>query len=295
MRRLIENGNLYVARPPLYKVTQKNNVRFIKTAEEMTSELNRRGLDGTRLIVGGTVIQTERLQALMDVLDRLEASLMVLERRGVNLPAFITHVRDGVLPTWHVKVGPAERWFHSPEEVNAFRQSESRRLGRDLVVDDTDEARAQEDLEMRFVADEFHEVRAINRALARLAENGFTAQDLVLAPRIAGREPVVRYVLEHDDTRKPLDHLRQLVEEVRKIGERGLTITRFKGLGEMMPEELWETTLDPQVRTLLQVTLVDAQKANDLFRTLMGEEVEERRNFIFEKGINVKDAIDYGA
>ena len=74
-----------------------------------------------------------------------------------------------------------------------------------------------------------------------------------------------------------------------------MTITRFKGLGEMDPEELWATTLDPQVRQLLQVSLVDALTANDLFRTLMGEEVEDRRNFIFDKGINVKDAIDYGS
>ena len=74
-----------------------------------------------------------------------------------------------------------------------------------------------------------------------------------------------------------------------------MTVTRFKGLGEMDPLELWETTLDPMKRTLLQVTLVDAQRAHDLFRTLMGEEVEQRRNFIFEKGINVKDAIDYGS
>ena len=92
-----------------------------------------------------------------------------------------------------------------------------------------------------------------------------------------------------------LPHLRELVAKVRRIGEKGLTITRFKGLGEMDADELWETTLDPTKRTLLKVTLVDAEAANELFRTLMGEEVEKRRNFIFEKGINVKDNIDYGS
>ena len=92
-----------------------------------------------------------------------------------------------------------------------------------------------------------------------------------------------------------LPSLRELVVAVRRLGEKGMTITRFKGLGEMDPEELWDTTLDPAKRTLMQVTLVDAQRAHELFRTLMGEEVEKRRNFIFEKGINVKDQIDYGA
>jgi DNA gyrase subunit B len=293
MRKLIENGNIYVARPPLYKVTQKKNVRFIKTAEEMTAELNRRGLDGTRLVFGKAVFERDRLAALMDVLDKLEGALVVLERRGVNLSAFIRQVKDGALPAWHVKVGGKEQWFHTSKEVDEFRQQESQRVGKDLVVDHTEEA--AEDVETRLVADEFHEVRAINRALAKLAEYGFKPDDLVPAPRIAGREPEVRYRLEHADTNKPLAHLRELVADVRRLGERGLTVTRFKGLGEMNPDELFETTLDPDRRTLLQVTLVDAQKANDLFRTLMGEEVEERRNFIFEKGINVRDAIDYGA
>jgi DNA gyrase subunit B len=295
MRKLIENGNLFVARPPLYKVTQKKNVRFIKTAEEMTAELNRRGLDGTKLIpTGKSAIEDDRLSTLMEILERLEGSLIVLERRGVTLSAIIAQARDGKLPTWHVKVGGKERWFHTPEEVNAFREDESQRLGKALVVDHTEEAPTT-GADTRLVADEFHEVRAINRALGRLAEFGFAAGDLLPAPRIAGREPEVRYVLEHGESHKALAHLRDLVFEVRTIGERGLTVTRFKGLGEMDPEELWETTLDPEKRTLLQVTLVDAQKANDLFRTLMGEEVAERRTFIFEKGINVKDAIDYGA
>jgi DNA gyrase subunit B len=294
MRKLIENGNVYVARPPLFKVTQKKNVRFIKTSDEMTTELNRRGVDDTHLVVGETRIEGVRLSNLMDVLDKLEASLQILERRGVNLHSFLAQLKESKVPAWHAKIGKDEFWLHRKEDIEPFRQDQSRRLGRELVLVDTDEA-SEGDGDSRLVVDEFHEVHGLNRSIAKLADHGFGTPDLIPAPRIAGREPPIRYVLEHGESRKPLPHLRDLVNEVRAIGEKGLTITRFKGLGEMMPEELWETTLDPQARTLLQVTLVDAQKANDLFRTLMGEEVEERRNFIFEKGINVKDAIDYGA
>ena len=110
-------------------------------------------------------------------------------------------IKDGALPTWHVKVGGQGALVPHAEEVDEFRQAESQRLGKDLVVDDTDEAPA-EDAETRLVADEFHEVRAINRALAKLAEYGFEPSDLVPAPRIAGREPPVRYVLEHGDMRQ---------------------------------------------------------------------------------------------
>ena len=101
-----------------------------------------------------------------------------------------------------------------------------------------------------------------------------------------------KFVLEHGDQKRVLAHLRELVPEVRRLGERGMTITRFKGLGEMDAEELWETTLDPQQRTLLRVQLDDAFKADELFRTLMGEKVEPRREFIQKHALEVKE-IDY--
>jgi DNA gyrase subunit B len=89
--------------------------------------------------------------------------------------------------------------------------------------------------------------------------------------------------------------LRELVIEIRRLGEKGIAITRFKGLGEMDPEELWATTLDPAHRTLLKVTLNDAFKAEELFRTLMGKEVQERREFIFKNSLKSVEEIDYGA
>ena len=302
MRKLIESGNIYVARPPLYKVTQKKQVRFIQTAGEMSTELNQRGLNSTVLIVmtgpEPRRIEGERLGILVDVLDKLEQSLIILERRGVVFQSFIASADSkGELPIWHVKLAGREHWFHTTDEVDAFRQVEATRLGRDLVVADVDDPSLQknDDAEMRLTVEEYHEIRGVNRMLAKLAEYGFVLSDLIPAPRLAGREPPVRFVLEHGEVGNNLSHLRDLVAEVRHLGEKGLTITRFKGLGEMNPEELWDTTLDPARRILMRVTLVDAQKAHDLFRTLMGEEVEKRRNFIFEKGINVKDNIDYGS
>src|SRR6185437_7329374 len=98
--------------------------------------------------------------------------------------------------------------------------------------------------------------------------------------------------LENDGKKPPLPHLRVLVAEVRKLGERGIDVTRFKGLGEMDGEELWETTLDPAKRTLLKVQLDDALQADEMFRILMGEKVEPRREFIQKHALEVKD-IDY--
>ena len=98
-----------------------------------------------------------------------------------------------------------------------------------------------------------------------------------------------RLVLECGDSRKPLVTLRDLVSELRRVGERGMTITRFKGLGEMDPEELWETTLDPSNRTLMQVRAEDHAEADQMFTTLMGDQVEPRRKFIEDNALDVRN------
>jgi DNA gyrase subunit B len=221
---------------------------------------------------------------------------VLLERTGLSFTAFLAHLAPQGLPVFRVMLDGRVHWFFTQDEVNAFRQREQERLGRELVVaDDATPAphngHTNGHSEMVDVR-ELHEVRKVNRALEELKKYGLLASDLIPAPRLAGREPPPRLILENGDQKKHLPHLRDLVDEIRKIGERGLTITRFKGLGEMDPEELRDTTLDPAKRTLMQVQLDDALKADELFRVLMGEKVEDRRNFIIEHGMKAKD-IDY--
>jgi DNA gyrase subunit B len=196
-----------------------------------------------------------------------------------------------------VLLGGREHWFQTAAEVDAFHEQEQQRLGHDLVVADElhgpgrTNGQGNGHAETFYVQD-LHEVRGVNRGLERLREFGLGAADLTPAPRVAGREPPPRFVLENGEQRKVLATLRELVGEIRRLGERGLSITRFKGLGEMDGDELWETTLDPSKRTLLQVQLEDAFKADEMFRTLMGEKVEPRREFIQKHALEVKD-IDY--
>jgi DNA gyrase subunit B len=231
----------------------------------------------------------------MQVLGELEDSLLILERRGLNLAAFLAKAGPAGLPTYRVLLGGREQWFHTAAEVDAFRQQEQQRLGHDLVVEAHTPGHAGTNGNGHaetFSVQELHEVRAVNRGLEKLREFGLGAADLVPAPRVAGREPPPRFLLENADLKRILPHLRDLVPEVRKLGEKGLTITRFKGLGEMDGEELWETTLDPAKRTLLKVQLDDAFKVDEMFRVLMGEKVEPRRDFIQKHALEVKD-IDY--
>ena len=98
-----------------------------------------------------------------------------------------------------------------------------------------------------------------------------------------------RYVLRRGESTTPLEDLRGLPPAVRAAGEKGLHVTRFKGLGEMNPEELRETTLDPANRTLVQVTMHDLGAADEMFRVLMGDKVEPRREFIEKHALDVRN------
>ncbi len=305
MKKLIEDGHIFVARPPLYKVTHKKNIRYVQTQEEMSRELMDRGLAGTKIEIhdpnqSPRFIEGDALAKLVRVLDDVEMPLRILERRGLNVSAFLSRATTGNLPAYRAVLSGKEHWFGTSGELDAFREAEQQKLGHELVVADEWQAAAgptngngQADAAGPiFFVQELHEVRAINRGLEGLREFGFTGADLVPQPRVAGREPPPRFFLLNGDSRHSLPHLRELPSEVRRLGERGMTITRFKGLGEMDPEELWDTTLDPARRTMLKVQLEDALKADEMFRTLMGEKVEPRREFIQKHALEVKD-IDY--
>ncbi len=301
MRKLIETGHVFVARPPLFKVEQKKKIRYVQTMNEMNTELLDRGLDGTKLHLlppegsadQATLLEGERLKTLMLLLDDLENYLTIVERRGINIATLISHIKEGKLPTYHVLLGSQERWFHTHPEVDQFRDEQVAAGVQLVIADDETKHNVQANGHgERFLPQELHEIKSVNKALEKLRGFALVPTDLVPAPRIAGREPVLRLELEHEAKKQPLTHLRVLVAEIRRLGERGMKVVRFKGLGEMDGEELWETTLDPARRTLMKVQLDDALKAEDMFRTLMGEKVEPRREFIQKHALEVKE-IDY--
>jgi len=302
MRKLIEEGYVYVARPPLFKVTHKKHVRFVQTAEEMDTELMERGLGGTKLQVlplpdaapgaAAASLEGERLTRLVQVLNEMEGAIQILERRGFSLALLLRKLGPGGLPVYRVLLGGQEHWVATTADLDRFRQEQEAKLGHELVVADDPRAQGNGHAGETFFVQELHEVRSINRGLERLREFGLGGTDLVPQARIAGREPPPKLLLENGDSRRVLLQLRELTPEIRRLGERGVTIMRFKGLGEMDAEELWETTLDPAKRTLIRVQLEDAFKAEEMFRTLMGEKVEPRRDFIQKHALEVKD-IDY--
>jgi DNA gyrase subunit B len=248
------------------------------------------------------VLEGTDLARLVDVLAKLERGLTILERRGIELAKFLQRLGPAGLPTHRVRRGEEEYWFYSAQEMLDW-QKQQQESGKELVVADESLGYGRTNGHTNgggaavIVATELHEVKPLNGLLEELKGLKLSTEDLVPLPRIAGREPPVRYFLENGDHKHPLLHLRDLVGEVRQLGQKGLTIMRFKGLGEMDPEELWETTLDPKQRTLMKVRLEDAREAeaDEMFRDLMGEKVEPRREFIQKHALEARDYDYHGA
>ncbi len=224
----------------------------------------------------------------------MEESIVALERRGISLKIHAERQDPATLelPIFHAFLGQEEHWFTSRAELDKFVSEQEKVTGKEVRLDTgnvTEDEHAQTNGQvgpkLRIV--ELHEVRTINTLLKDLSKLGFEIESLIPTDR-TGMEGS-RYALRRGESETGLDDLRGLPAAIRAAGEKGLQITRFKGLGEMNAEELRETTLDPVNRTLLQIRMEDAGSADELFRVLMGDNVEPRREFIQKHALDVKN------
>jgi DNA gyrase subunit B len=299
MPQLVSAGHVYVAQPPLFRVRSKKTVYYVQTEEEMKTQLLDQGLgEGVFLPGDGREIAGEGMQKLCRTLAGLEDALVALERRGLSLRdhAGRRDQSSGKLPMYHVYYGAEEHWFTSRDQLEAFVKGKETSSGGELVVGRSEDGSpaagatpgtASDTGSDQLVVVDLHEVRSINSALKELEGMGFGIDALLPVDRTGSEAP--RYTLRRGDNEIGLEDLRGLLTAVRRAGEKGLSITRFKGLGEMNAEELRDTTLDPANRTLLRITMADAAAADDLFRVLMGEQVEPRRDFIERHALDVKN------
>jgi DNA gyrase subunit B len=136
---------------------------------------------------------------------------------------------------------------------------------------------------------ELHEVRELDKMFAQLAAFGLLADDFLLTQEesITGEKLPTRHALVNEDLVREIAGVSRILPSILDLGKSGIEVKRFKGLGEMDSEQLWETTLDPARRVLLRVTLEEAGEAERLFSLLMGEDVERRRQFIEEHALDV--------
>lgn len=311
MYELVAKGHVYVAQPPLFRVRNKKKTYYVQTEEEMKSQLLDLGLGDSVFDAGdGQVVEGEAMAKLVRTLAAMEDSIIALERRGISLKAHAERQDPETLrlPVYHVFLGFEDHWFHTRGQLDEFIAAKEKELGHELRVDagptllssaavagvaangesangSTDANGAEQGPKLRIV--ELHEVKTINTMLRDLSQLGFEVDALI--PKERTGEEGSRYAVRRGESESGLEDLRGLPAAIRAAGEKGLQITRFKGLGEMNAEELRETTLDPENRTLLRVKMEDAGSADELFRVLMGDQVEPRRDFIQKHALDVKN------
>lgn len=300
MRELVEGGFVYIAQPPLYRVLQKGRKapRYVQTHETMMRELTELGMEGAQLIAkaDGTTFETGNLERVIAVLKEIEHPLELLERRGIDVKYLLTKGGGEAtrLPRYRALWADSERWFFERSEADAFvKEIEAEHQATTAPEEsaaDNEAPGTVEPVEVEPICKlvDLHEIKTLNEQIAKLKDFGFVYTDFVPAG-VQNAEQVYPFRIERDDSKVQLTSLRDLLPELRKLGEKGLTLTRFKGLGEMNSEELWDTSMDPEKRVLLQIRMDDAAVADEMFRVLMGDQVEPRRDFIEKHALDVKE------
>ncbi len=277
MPELIERGHVFIAQPPLYKVTRGKQSQYLKNERALENYLVDTGLEDAVLTLGsGEKLTGQRLRSAVEDALALRQVLQGLhtryDRRLVEQAAVV-----GAL---------------TPEAVGDSQGLGARLVARiaermDALAEETERGWEGEVVDGGY---RFHRtLRGVKEAAvldAALINSGDALQMTRLAERLGAIHGEMPVLARKDETRV-IGGPMELLDAVFAVGRRGLSLQRYKGLGEMDPEQLWETTLDPSVRSLLQVKINDATDADQLFSRLMGDEVEPRREFIQDNALSV--------
>ena len=276
MRPLIERGYIYIAQPPLYKVTQGKKDTYLKDDREKSQFLLGRVSEQVQLQPqAGVAISGDRLVALIQKMEEYLAHLTKLESRGYAREALEILLAEGLT----TRAALADR--RRTEAVAAALRNNG------FINVEVIEAIEGGTPTIRFEAKRNGSSRTINIDVDFLSHYDFRQMGLAYdAIATYGQQP---YTLVLEGEREPIVSIDEVVRRVYEIAKKGLGIQRYKGLGEMNPEQLWQTTMNPETRRLLQVRIEDFYAADEIFDILMGEEVEPRRNFIQTNALDVRN------
>jgi len=289
MPQLVKQGFVYIAQPPLYGVTRKKKTDYIDDDLELNRLLLQNGTEEVRLknVSDGREFTPKQLEEILTLLESLDKHATYIRRLGGDFGDYVDkRAKDGTLPQFMIKVRDGNdetvHYFLSNREVDEFKSANT-----DLFGGDTEVERRKDAPTRRAKVSDLHlESKAITDLLGKLAKKGFSVE------HYAGQDKPLFEIHEGEGERavvKPLFSIPEILTAVKETGRRGLSIQRFKGLGEMNPKQLFDTTMNPANRKLLRVDLTDLVEAEEMFVKLMGDEVEPRRQFIEDNALNVRN------
>lgn len=271
MKPLIENGHIFIAKPPLFLVTRRKKKKYVFDETVLGKELIELGKEGIKVVFDPEQTDFEGLQLdrLLEILIKMEDYERLLNSMGIVLSNYLSQMKFGTqLPLYIVKVKDGDsKHFYSEEEFDDFVREMELQFGE----------QAESSYSKLRIA--FH--KDIEETLADL-------EGLQLSPRhYYSVSSVPLFTIHEDKEISKVNNLMELSNRLKEIGQKGMEIQRYKGLGEMNPDQLWETTMDPENRTLVKVDMQDAAKADHMFSILMGDNVEVRRSFIEDNALLV--------
>ncbi|MCK4982459.1 MAG: hypothetical protein KAS17_06025, partial [Victivallaceae bacterium] len=307
MKPLIESGYVYIANPPLYKVRRRKKERYIDTEGQLDNFLTELGCEDIEVFdPERNPLDMGKVNKLVEMFFKVQNISIGLQRSGIEADSYFSQILDnGELPVAKINVRENDgtvstKYIYTDEEEEAFIREVKERLAPDEDVAELTEAVAEdensesveveenEDLDdftkinsaidviSIFEADQCKEIITELESLDMVAENIFGGSGCLFKVKSGEKE-------------EEIFSIEELFNAIKKNGRQGLHIQRYKGLGEMNAEQLWETTMDPNTRKMISVTMEDAVEAERMFTLLMGDIVEPRRNYIEKYAATVKN------
>jgi DNA gyrase subunit B len=302
MPDLIRKGFIYIAQPPLFQVKRKKREEYVEGETQLNKMLIRFGSDDVQLknLSDNKVMADSALVEILDMLDSLDKFTRAIARHGGDFGDYLArrNARTHELPRHLVKVREGNQetvhYFDTDHQLEEFARENAdlRIFGAEAEEgaepgEEKPAAKANGQVtRRRCIHVELHESKAVAELLNKLERKGLSIDQYRAADK-----PLFELIEGEGDSQKkrPISSIPEILDAVKEVGKRGVTITRFKGLGEMDAKELFTTTMDPAKRRLLRVDVADAVEAEEMFSRLMGDEVEPRRQFIEDNALNVRN------
>jgi DNA gyrase subunit B len=285
MRPLIEGGYVYIAQPPLYKVKRGKREEYIETEKEMNELVLEMGTDGIKICKGKEEYSSAQIKDFLNTAVDLERIHEIMAKRGVDLQEYVDNYdkKATKMPVYVLKVDGQAHYIFSDKEMGDFTaKNENAEFVEIFEREDLEHIEKKLDKIGLSVANFLKPEIEESYSLAGTAKSKKEKQEIK-------KELKPLFNAEDEKGKTDLFSLQELLEYVRKQASRGVHIQRYKGLGEMNPQQLWDTTMDPERRTILKVVLEDAVEVDKTFTMLMGDEVAPRREFIETYAHEVKN------
>ncbi len=298
MKPLIDAGYIYIANPPLFKIRRRKKERYIDSEDQLDNYLLELGCDDLMVNkTGGDEIVFEKVKVLIDIFSKVQQIAAGIQRHGIDAHEYFANGSDAdKFPQAKINLREKDGSVTSKFVYSDQEEAEYIKVIEAQMLQDLAEVEYPEDVDVEVakaeaIADRINSMVEIisvfeSKACEDIADE-LKAQGYSVANLFDGGEALFDVVTGGESI--PANSINDLVEVIKKNGRQGLYIQRYKGLGEMNPEQLWETTMDPELRKMIKVTMEDAVGAERMFTLLMGDVVEPRRDYIEKYAASVKD------